>query len=661
MKSENIQITANGIQNSLKKYKPVNAITEYVWNGFDAGADTIELEIHKNSLGGIDRISIIDNGTGIDIEELDNKFRPFFQSEKIYDPKNKHSAMHGKNGVGRLTYYVFAKDASWETIYEKNNKRYLYVITSNADTLENYSLTDKTETNVKTGTAVTFSNFSNCELSIEKIKEHLAVEFSWFLELNKENNFKIIINENELQYSHIILKKFEREIKYDNKGTDVIFKAAFICWNTRLSEYSKYYYINSKGSEIGKENTTYNNKGDHFYHSVFIKSDYFDDFYFDDLHDDENQMFIDIIESKKSKIFKQMVIDVNRILLDERRPFLEKLVSKVIEDLDIPSAFPKFNKNSPIDIYRKSEIESLISSIFYAQPKIFTGQMNKEQKKTFIRLLDLIMQSGEVDDLFIILEEILDMDCSEREDLANILKFSHLSNITKTIKLIKDRYSAIEDLKQLVFNKKLKANEVNHLQSFIEQHYWIFGEEYNLLTAAEGTFIVALKEFCSYLHEEYMDGDMEHPDRYKQMDIFAVRQDVGINKIKNIVVELKHPNIILSNKQLDQVKKYMNVIIKTPKFNATNYEWRFYLVGNKYNDEIMNELENKKQYGEDSLVFSVERYKIYVKTWSELFADFEMRYNHLNKQLNLEKSKLEKMYLYPEEVIENQKDNLAAL
>ena len=52
--------------------------------------------------------------------------------------------------------------------------------------------------------------------------------------------------------------------------------------------------------------------------------------------------------------------------------------------------------------------------------------MNKRtEEKLFIRLLDLIMESGEINSLFTILQEILDMDTSEREELSEILKVSH--------------------------------------------------------------------------------------------------------------------------------------------------------------------------------------------------------------------------------------------
>lgn len=41
---ENIQITSEGIQKNLRKVKPYDAICEYIWNGFDAGASVIDIE-----------------------------------------------------------------------------------------------------------------------------------------------------------------------------------------------------------------------------------------------------------------------------------------------------------------------------------------------------------------------------------------------------------------------------------------------------------------------------------------------------------------------------------------------------------------------------------------------------------------------------------------
>ena len=47
--------------------------------------------------------------------------------------------------------------------------------------------------------------------------------------------------------------------------------------------------------------------------------------------------------------------------------------------------------------------------------------------------------------------------------------------------------------------------------------------------------------------------------------------------------------------------------------------------------------------------------------WSEIIADFEMRYSHLNKKLCLEREKLQTNYISANAVIENQTANTATM
>lgn len=655
--SENVQITSEGIKNSLQKYKPLQALAEYVWNGFDAQASCVNIEVNLNVLEGIGFIRITDDGNGIDRSLLSQKFRPFYQSEKIYNPKERHSATHGKNGVGRLTFYTFANSAKWETTYRKEDQVFSYEIEINAAVLEQYTPSTERPALKSTGTAVTFTDITTKEITPDTVRIYLAQEFSWFLELNSCQGYTIFVNGKELDYSSYIVQKEVKEYVYPE--TKLSFVVTYICWSNKLSEYSKYYYIKSDGSELSKENTTLNNKGDHFYHSVFIQSELFDQF--DARMLSLYQTALSGNFNRKSPEFVFIMREVNRHLYDLRRPFVKKTVSKIVDSLEIEKAFPAYNPHSVIDKLRKTQIEEMISTIYMAQPKLFTSFANKEQRKTFIRLLDLIMESGEVNSLFSIFEEILDMSEDEREDLADILKYTHLSSITKTIRMIKDRYQTVEDLKQLVYNSDLHANEADHLQRLLEQHYWLFGEQYNLVTAAEPNFEEALRRYLRFLHEEYKDASVEHPDKLKQMDLFAVRQDISHGRFHNIVVELKHPDIRLGEKQLSQVKKYMRVILDTKEFNASNMEWVFYLVGNQFDttDYIKGELENNKVHGEPFLVFKMQRYKVYVMRWSEVFADFEMRHSHLYEKLSIEREKLQKNYSTADEVLEQQKDNTA--
>lgn len=657
----NIQITSSGIKKSLQKYSPLKALVEYIWNGFDAQATCVQLTYSKNILGDIDSISIEDNGYGIPKNELDKKFKPFFDSEKIINPSERRtvSTVHGKNGVGRLTFFHFASIAKWETIYQDkvSNKKYKYPITIDVNNLDNYDDGEVIETNEPTGTKVRFINV-NGFMSDDEIDAYLVNEFCWFLELNKEKGYSILINGVKLDYSMNILDSEQFEINH--KSSTLNFKVRFIQWKEKNNnEYSHYYFLNSQKEEVFKETTSLNNKGDHFYHSVYVKSIIFDNFFFTQKESNDDQLVI-CGYTKTSEEFKFLKTEIDNFLKRKRKPFLRKFSNDLIDDLEKVNAFPKYDINNFIEKAKKTELENIVRELYQVQPKIFIS-LNIEQKKTMVRFLDLIMQSGECENLFKILEELIELDSEEREELANLLNSSKMSNIIKTIRLIQDRYKAVDELKQLVFNKNLQANEVNHLQSFIEKHYWLFGEQYNLVTAAEPDFEEALRRYVYILKGEDKKRKIDHPDKNKEMDIFAVRQEINSAGFNNIVVELKHPNIKLGEKELSQVKKYMNVILSQPEFNANNMNWQFYLVGNDFDKSkfIENEIKSNQSHGEKSLAFKVDSYKIYVKKWSEIIAEFEMKHKYLNEKLELERGKLIQNNISANLIIKNLDNNTA--
>lgn len=53
---QEVSITTEGIQKNLKNFKPLDALCEYIWNGFDAQADTVCINLHTNELGLINMI-----------------------------------------------------------------------------------------------------------------------------------------------------------------------------------------------------------------------------------------------------------------------------------------------------------------------------------------------------------------------------------------------------------------------------------------------------------------------------------------------------------------------------------------------------------------------------------------------------------------------------
>lgn len=660
-----VQIKSKGIENVLKSMRITipEAVAEYIWNGFDAGATKVELIYASNNNGDLTRLVIKDNGIGIPEDQLDGKFGPFRQSEKTPGDKREKtiSLPHGYRGVGRLTFFQFAYLAKWTTTYQKGPKRYKYQIEIESKNLDNYlpkdtgPLNNIEETDEETGTIVEFDRFvivKDKKLNItNEIINYLCREFGWFLELYNSKGFQLLINGKNLDYKYLIENEVNKVIVYNEPHTE--FKVKFLVWNEMINkEYSYYYYSNKNDEEQHKETTTLNNQGDGFYHSVYVVSSYFDDFNFYKI--DEKQQALKKDRDINSPTFKYLKNELDSNLKLLRKPFLKIHSNEIVED------FAQYNDDLRIyktddefTIYKKQELINVAKELYQVQPKIFV-RLNIEQQKTFIGLIKLLLDSDERDGLINILSNIIELTSDERIELNNLLKTNTLDRILKTIKLISDRYTAVESLKQLVFNKDLHANERDHLQNFIKRNYWIFGEQYSLATA-DKEFETALREYLYILDGTSEKVHIEHPNKRKRMDIFICKRDITSDSIHNIIVELKHPTISLGEKEVSQVKEYMRVIRAEPRFMDPTAKWDFILVGNGFHSSgyIEEDLKNMERYGRSGLIHEPSNnFSLYVKPWSQIIGEFEKRHDFLNKKLQVEKNILLKEVKDPVELIE---------
>lgn len=658
---KSVLITPAGIQKNLKNIKPLDAICEYIWNGFDANATMIEVKLIENDFGILNQIVISDNGTGINYEELKNKFQPFNDSKKSSSlQKSNHSLPHGQKGIGRLTFFSFSQSARWDTIYRENNKNYEYYIFMNKNSLNQYDDNNEKQPVIvdkKTGTSVTFDQVESLDKKdiIEKIKE----EFFWFLELNKDNNFTIKVNEEKIDYSDYIKQKKCIDITGFNCNEQ--YDIQFVQWNKKMgNEFSKIYYIGSDNIERFKETTKLNKKSDQFFHSIYIKSNYFNDFHFtNEIDDDQSNLF----PSKSDDEYKNLMNAINKFLTSYRYDFLKKTSSAYIEKLVEEKLYPEFDSNI-IGNYQKKELDNLVKTLYSAQPKIFTGLSN-DNKKITLQLLKLIMDNGDKPELFAVLKGIIDLEEEELAELSNILKYTSLNNITKTIKLLCDRQKVIQVLKEILFNKEFNSYEVKHVQEIVENHYWLFGEQYNLITAAEPDFESALKGLIKVQTGIDERVDINPPDKNKEMDIYMLRQDRHGNVTENVVVELKRPKIKLGEKEVSQVKRYMRVIKSEPRFNAGNIKWTFYLMGNEFDNSgyIEGELESHRNLGDQHLIHEQDNgmTKIYVLKWSELFDSYSKKHDFLMEKLKLQEKLWLEKHDSADNAIESIKDSSAKL
>lgn len=380
-----------------------------------------------------------------------------------------------------------------------------------------------------------------------------------------------------------------------------------------------------------------------FFHSVYIISDYFNGFIAVNTEDGQNTLFS---KNPTEPTFKELLKKLNSFMLKKQKQFIKGEVPKVIEGFEKDGVFPKF-KNNRYDEMKKKDLIQVVEEVYCIQPKIF-HKAAYEQKKTVIGFLNLLLDTDERENIITIIESITVLSAEERASLAGVLKKTSMSRIISTIKMIENRYAIIELLKKLVFDYSKFSSERLHIQTTIEQNYWIFGEQYNLVSA-DDNFEKAL---YNYRHGITQDSEeiltnIDNEQRLRRPDIFMCRSRLlaGSNETQleeNIIVELKSPEIELGVEVYRQIEDYMNLISKEKKFNSTLRRWKFIAVCVEISNDIKEKYDTFKDRGNKFLVYQQRNFEIYAMTWDDVFKNFEIRHRYLLDKLNYDKSILQK-------------------
>mgnify|MGYP003308654051 CR=1 FL=1 len=193
---KNQSIDSSGITNDYKA-----AISEYVWNGFEANATKVTIDYTLNEAFGVKELIIKDNGDGINYDELEETFGAFLASKKnLLSLQMKSKANKGK---GRFSFIAFSSNAEWHTVYKDNNVYKEYDITMSSDKKEVIDCSEPqlSERN-ETGTEVKFTNINTLtaeNMGFEIIEPALLKDFAWFLYLYKNKNIEIVVNGEKIE------------------------------------------------------------------------------------------------------------------------------------------------------------------------------------------------------------------------------------------------------------------------------------------------------------------------------------------------------------------------------------------------------------------------------------------------------------------------------
>jgi hypothetical protein len=639
----NSSIESAGIPKDYKE-----SIAEYIWNGFDANASVVEVNFDYNDINNIEELVISDNGHGIEFEKLDKTFGFFLDSLKK-NSFQRSSYIKGKKGKGRYSFSTFASTATWNTAYLKDGDILEYDIIikkENKDEFEDLNHIKSKKTH--TGTNVILSGINELDASHfydESFKDFLAKEFGWFLFLNKNLGYDLKINGESINYQHLVADYEKKEIRIkDSNDEEHLFDITYIRWDIRVGDKYYYYFLNDEKRECAKRLTSFNNNAIDFHHSVYIESLFFKNFEIENnISEIDDSLFF---RNQNNPVFKSLINRLHAYLHDKQKEFVKGIAAdELISKFEKYQVLPRFSNNK-YDQERKKDLINVIKELYTVQPKIFKG-LKEEQEKTFVGFLNLLLDTDERENILGIIESITLLSTNEREELAGILKRTSLSKITKTIKLLENRFKTVELLKVLVYNFKDFTTERSHIQKIIEENYWLFGEQYHLVSADQH-FQIMLNNYLYFLDGVEEKKEISGYDWKRRPDIFACRkrnipdsmEDSSMLE-ENILVELKRPSVTLTRKEFRQVDDYLDFILKQDKFNSQKRIWKFYLVSNKIDDYIVKQYEAFKDKGKRFLVQQAGRYEIFAMTWDDLFLTFEIKHQYLLEKLTFDKTSIQ--------------------
>lgn len=643
MTEKKLSASNNGVRSKFYRMSKAKAFAEYVWNSLDSGATDVEINVRANSeLNQINDITISDNGSGI---ELKSDISPFDKFEESSKKNSDDPLIKGKYGRGRLSFFKFCRSATWISKHNNNINHIEINITDGS--LDKFTITEKHYNPSlfhPTGTKVIFNELN---LTIDEFNEsfvnHLKNNVGWISKVKK--NIRIKINGNELNKPEIISESnFDRNVLSE----DVRFHV--IAWGKpNESETPHIYFCDLENNVIIKQRYKAKNS---FNCTCIVSSDWFSQF-----KSNQDELLTSKLDTQSDK-FKEIetvaVESLNTKYLELRKSAIDELFDEYEREGIISCS----NSKGALARFKTQQLKDAIRIIYQADSSVFTELTNKKQKSILVKLIDRIVNSDDPDSLFVVLDGVISLSDTDMRTLSSTLEKVTMTNIVKTIRQLEDRLNILDMFEKLLENKN-DTYEVAHIQKIVESNMWIFGEEFNVITTEEEKFDRALRKYLKFKNESFEEDHIEnedfHPrhfDKYsivhehkqKEMDIFASQKmpmyNQGKSYFKNIIVELKRPSVKLTDKELQQIKNYMNVVSSEDNFDTINEEWDFILVGNQISTNpqkcfnINSELKNSKVYGKPGLIGEYGKMRVWVKEWSQIIGDYKLRYNHIIQSLN---------------------------
>lgn len=621
----------------LANGRPLQAISELIWNGLDADATQVDVIVDSNDFG-MQSIVVRDNGDGIPYEEAPHLFANLGGSWKAQTPVSRGDRLlHGKDGKGRFKALALGRVADWTVTLKSGENKVQYTITLIRDNLVDVRVTEPIPVkSVRDGVEVKITELYRDyrslkdEIAIQELSETFAIYLSDYTDVSISYQGK------KLDPSASIKDRIRIDLDpIADEGEEYSVELELIEWNTATERVV--YLCGAEGFPLQRLTPRFHTPGHQF--SAYIKSSFI------------------------SELQKRGLLE-----LAEMTPVLQSLYEEVQErikqhfkELDAEAARSEIEKWKAEDVYPYTEEPKTV--VEEAERKVFDivalnvsrqlpefSESDPKSKAFQFRMLRQAVERGP-DELQLILKEVLDLPERKQRELAKLLEEASLSNIIGASKLVTDRLKFIRGLETLLFdpNSKMHLKERSQLHRILaDNNTWVFGEEFNL-TVSDQSLTEVLRQHQRLIGDEIaIDKPVKRVDGSRGIIDLMLSRSVPQNhsdEREHLVVELKRPSVKIGADEITQIKKYAFAVADDERFRHLKTQWNFWVISNDLDDYAKRETRQQNQ--PKGLIFATSLddggiIQIWVKTWSEILAECTSRLqfvqNHLQADINKENS-----------------------
>jgi Histidine kinase-, DNA gyrase B-, and HSP90-like ATPase len=608
------------------KATPVAAVAELIWNGLDADATLVDVDLEPDGLGGIGKVIVSDNGDGIPYEEAPNLFGKLGGSWKKHGAQTKRlqRMLHGQEGRGRFKALSLGAAVDWKVAYRASKGTFRYEISILESDIRRVRISEQRPYTGSPGVTVVVSdlkrNFTSLkpENSVQELSEIFAIY------LKNYRDVQIRVAGEVIDPTTSIAASWEGALSpiTDEVGVERALSLEIIEWRRHTNR--ALYLCNEQGFPLSQVEARFH-VGD-FHFSAYLKSS-----------------FVSVLEGDNRLDLAEMVPELARAVEEARdkikavfRSRAAERAKKVVDEWKARKLYPyEGESQNNVETAERQIFDIVAVTVQEATPNL--GESSEQQLALHLRMLRHAIERSPTE-LQKILDEVLRLPKRKQNELAKLLDETSLSGIISAAGLVADRLKFLNGLNIILFDYETKGRlkERTQLHKILEQNTWIFGEEYNLW-ASDRSLTRVLQ-----VHKEKLDSNIVIDEPVTivsktrgivDLMLSCVQRRHRHDDIEHLVIELKAPKVRLTAEHMTQIEDYALAVEEDDRFKTVaGLKWHFWLISDGYNSQVEARIKNGPD-PQRRLIQKGDRVQIGVKTWGEIIEENNARLQFIRERL----------------------------